>query len=148
IKKTYDTVKILKKCSINSKYRPTLGQLIYLMKYLNDEKIDIYTDLFIKIRNKLKEINPNYYEILSNIVEILEKEYTTEERSLNILNLRNASAHPGKEKTINWNKYITWLKDVISQPPQYLLRYLVFQLRPDNKLITASIIKKYYEYLS
>jgi hypothetical protein len=126
MKKTFD---ILKKCSAEPVQPPTLGQFVFILEFWNDPSMDERTDLFKKIRTTLEKYHPDSNKSIENLARALEEEYSSGGKSANIVKLRNASAHPGREGYFTWSEYLTWLKAAIGQPPKYILRTLIFDLR-------------------
>ena len=119
---------MVKKCA-NVNQPPTLGQLVFVGKYWDDEIMDSCTNLFINCREILsaKKINGN--KEIYNIIALIEKNESDSIDSANIIELRNASAHPNSENLYDWEKYTNWLKKSIGQPPKLILNKIVNETR-------------------
>jgi hypothetical protein len=128
INKRKTTFDMLKKCA-NVNQPPTLGQLVFVGKYWDDEIMDSCTNLFINCREILsaKKINGN--KEIYNIIALIEKNESDSIDSANIIELRNASAHPNSENLYDWEKYTNWLKKSIGQPPKLILNKIVNETR-------------------
>lgn len=129
VKKRKMTFDMIYKCAQKPIHPPTLGQLVFVGKYWNDEIMDECTSLFFKCReaitNKYKEGNQEILEI----VTLIEQNKSNEENSANIIDLRNASAHPSKENLYDWEEYTNWLKFAIGKPPKLILRKIINHTR-------------------
>jgi hypothetical protein len=137
------TFDMLKKCSAEPVQPPTLGQLVFILEFWNDPIMDECTDLFKNIRTTLEKYHPDSNKSIENLARALEEEYSSGGKSANIVDLRNASAHPGREGSFTWSEYLTWLKAAIGQPPKYILRTLIFDLRiPLEKMVIEAYQNK------
>lgn len=122
------TFDMLKKCSRN-KHPPTLGQLVFVGKYWNDEIMHTCTNLFLKCRELISNKHPNGNDEISSIVSLIEQNESENNLTANIIDLRNASAHPGNEDEYDWKEYINWLKKSIGQPPKLILMKIILSTR-------------------
>lgn len=133
-----NTYKMLKKCANRPIHPPTLGQLIFVAKFWDDPIMDECTDLFKNMRMDLEKYCPNSTKTIKNIALLLEEKHSVDSESASIIELRNASAHPGRDSSFSWAKYLEWLKRFIGKPPEYILRSLIFDLRPPLEKIYQS----------
>lgn len=124
---TYET---LKKCAAEPIQSPTLGQILFMCKFWNDPIMDDCTNLFINIRNKLNHIEPKYSENVTMLAQFIEEKNVLKNEQANIVELRNASAHPGREQDLDWKKHINWLKIVLGKPPKHIIKLITVTLRP------------------
>ena len=135
------TYEMLKKCATDPVHPPTLGQLIFIAKFWDDPIMDECTDLFKKMRTSLEKYCPNSTKAIKNIAMSLEEKHSVDSESASIIELRNAAAHPGREGSFSWAKYLEWLKRVIGQSPKYILHSLIFNLRPPLEKIYQSSLE-------
>lgn len=129
VKKRKMTFDMIYKCTQEPIHPPTLGQLVFVGKYWNDEIMDECTTLFAKCR---KDINDKHWkgnQEIYNIVTIIEQNESNKEDSANIIDLRNSSAHPGKENLYDWRKYTIWFKNAIGKPPKMILKKIINDTR-------------------
>jgi len=136
------TFEMLKKCATEPIQPPTIGQLIFIAKFWNDSIMDECTNLFKDIRTNLEKYCDDSTKSIEKLVLALEEKHSPDGESANIVDLRNASAHPGREGSFTWSKYLTWLKTTIGQPPEYILRVLIFKLRPPLNKIYQDKLKE------
>lgn len=123
------TFETLVQCATGSVHSPTLGQLIFVAKFWEDQIMDECTNLFIDIRDKLSVNYPDYNKRIKTLVEYLEDRNVINGERPNINELRNASAHPGKEKEYDWKQHSVWLKATLGEPPREILHLIVVNLR-------------------
>lgn len=128
------TFDILKSCVKDPIHPPTLGQLIFMAKFWDNDVMDSCTDLFKIIRNKVNNYIPDYTNMINRLVDLLEYSYTLPNEKANITELRNASAHPGKEDSLNWPLYLDWLKESMGKPPKQMLHTITIDLRLSSAL--------------
>ena len=134
------TYEMLKRCATDPIHPPTLGQLIFVAKFWDDPIMDECTDLFKNMRMSLEKYCPNSTKAIKNITLLLEEKHSVDSESASIIELRNAAAHPSREGTFSWAKYLEWLKKLIGKPPKYILRSLIFDLRPPlDKIYQSSL---------
>ena len=124
------TYEMLKKCATDPIHPPSLGQLIFVAKFWHDPIMDECTDLFKNVRTIIEKYCPNSTRAMKNITRLLEEKYSIGDELASVIELRNAAAHPGRESSFSWAKYLGWLKRSIGKPPKYILRSLIFDLRP------------------
>jgi len=91
--------------------------------------MDECTDLFKDIRSKLWATSPDYGKKIKTLLKYLEDRNVTNGERPDINELRNASAHPGKEKEYDWNQHSVWLKTALGEPPKKILHLIVVDLR-------------------
>jgi len=125
LKKRKITFDMLFKCAQEPIHPPTLGQLIFVGKYWNDEIMDECTNLFSKCRKIIADKHSEGNKEILNIVSLIEQHKSNEENSANIIDLRNASAHPSKENLYDWENYTSWLKNSIGKPPKLILKKIL-----------------------
>jgi len=123
------TFETLMKCATDSVHPPTLGQLIFVARFWEDPIMDECTDLFKDIRSKLWTTSPDYGRKIKTLLKYLEDRNVINGERPNINELRNASAHPGKEKEYDWNQHSVWLKTALGEPPKKILHLIVVDLR-------------------
>ena len=134
------TYEMLKKCATYPIRPPTLGQLVFVAKFWDDPIMDECTDIFKNMRTSLKKYCPNSVKAIKNIALLLEEKHSVDNESASIIELRNAAAHPGREGSFSWEKYLEWLKRIIGQPLKFILCSLIFDLiSPLNKIDQSSL---------
>ena len=119
----------LMKCATNPVHPPTLGQIIFVARFWDDPIMDECTDLFKNLRSKLCTTSPGYGNKIKILLNYLEERNIFNEEHPDINDLRNASAHPGKEKEYDWNQHFLWLKAALGEPPKRILHLIVVNLR-------------------
>ncbi len=78
---------------------------------------------------------PNASEVLMELIPVLETPHHVDSENATLVDLRNASAHPGKEKAFTWPNYLDWLKAILGKPPYYALKAIVLMLR--NPIVSS-----------
>jgi len=119
------TFNTLKKCSVENP--PTLGQMMFMINFWNDPIMDNATSMYSSIRNRMKQ----FIDDVDTKITKLEKNLTdnfNDTKETKILDLRNASAHPGHEDSYRWKDYIDGLKKRIGKPPKRILKLLIIDL--------------------
>ena len=124
------TFRILKKGVKGELKPPTLGQLLFIGKFFDDNIMDSCTDLFTNVRKKTNLISPDYGKKIILLIKSLEDRYSVNSENPNIIELRNAAAHPGHETKYMWSSYLTWIKDCFIKPPKKMLHLLAIELKP------------------
>lgn len=123
------TVDALQKCAAEPVHSPTLGQLVFVARFFEDTIMDSCTGLFSDIRKKIYLTQPDYSEVLHTLIRCIEEKHQPELPGPNLTELRNASAHPGRERDYEWKEHAQWLKEMLGKPPRTLLYLTVVKLR-------------------
>lgn len=122
------TFELLKQCATKNT-PPTLGQLTFVLIYLNDPIMDDCTDLFSLIRNSLSEHCDQLDDILFKLKNVLTTSYTLNGEGATVGQLRNAAAHPSEEGIYSWAEYLVSLKALFEFGPMGILNNIVIDLR-------------------
>ncbi len=118
-----NTIEVIKKC-ISANHQPTFGQIIFLMRFWNDPTLNEYCDVFSILKSK----NNKFENIEKSVKELLQ--YMEEKlNGLTVIDIRNSSAHPTIDRTIDWNVYVKWIKQMLGEPPKEILRRILIDLR-------------------
>lgn len=120
------TFKTLQACAKGNP--PTLGQLLFMVKFWNDELMDQCTIAFKNIRCEAEARDKHYSKKVSDIGELLEKPIVPGNQAIKVVELRNRSAHPREVDDIDWHLFIENLKEYLSKPPTQLLQHIVIGL--------------------
>jgi hypothetical protein len=123
------TVDALQKCAAEPVHSPTLGQLVFMARFFEDPVMDSCTGLFWDIRKKICSIQPDYPDRLRTLIRCIEEKHQTEREGPDLTELRNASAHPGRESDYEWKEHAEWLKKLLGKPPKRLLHLTTVSLR-------------------
>ncbi len=118
------TFKILKSCVVGKIHPPTLGQMIFVIKFWEDKLMNKCTTLFTDINHSIRN-KSDFLEKLSKLNYWLEERHILEGERPTVIDLRNSSAHPGSEFEYSWDKHIEWLKDFLGKPPKEALKIIV-----------------------
>lgn len=119
------TFKVLKSCSLDGSNSPTLGQLLFIAKFWNDNLMDRHTNVFKEIREKAEKYSPDFNDRVALLALILEKPIVPEGISINIPEMRNRSAHPREDEMIEWDVFIERFKYIMGSPPVELIKLIV-----------------------
>jgi len=124
IKSIETTFKILKSCVKDKIHPPSLGQMVFILRYWNNELMNRCTSLFSDINIRIKD-KSDFLEKISKLNYWLEERHILDGERPTIIDLRNSSAHPGSESEYSWDKHIEWLKDFLGKPPKEALKIIV-----------------------
>lgn len=99
-------------------HAPTLGQMMYGLKFFNDEIMDTYCSL-----NKIIGIENNdfYIKIFNELYNDLINPIRFEGGAISVLDARNQSAHPRIDSNVRWDVFLDELKKALGQSPQLIL---------------------------
>lgn len=123
---TFDTVQ---KASSRG-HSPTLGQLVFLASYWNDELMDRCTPVFQQIRTECERFNLTHTEQVQRLATLLGEPLIAElPQPPTVVRLRNASAHPQTDRSLPWPRAVAALKQVLGEPPREILRLITVELR-------------------
>jgi len=114
----------LKSCATPPIHPPTLGQMVFISKFWNDEVMNKCTPLFTTINDKATLSCPNFVQTIQELTQFLDDTHQYNHENPTLVDLRNASAHPGREVDFTWNKHIPWLKALLGKPPKEALRVI------------------------
>lgn len=107
----------------------TLGQIQVLLENFDDDLMDSCTDVFIRIRLVLGKLLPEFQEIVNRIKTC----FLARESEMNIVDLRNASAHPRPDSvSIDWENSVVWLRQLLGTPPLELFTNIRMLKRLSN----------------
>ena len=125
IKSREITFSTLKSCSKSPVHPPTLGQMVFISKFWSDDIMNQCTPLFATINNKTYPYCQSFAQKVKEISQFLEDKHPYNHEYPSLVDLRNASAHPGHEDDFTWSEHIPWLKEVLGKPPKEVLRIVV-----------------------
>lgn len=118
------TFNTLKSCVVPPIHPPTLGQMVFISKFWNDEVMSKCTPLFTTINDKATSSCPNFVQKIEELTQFLEDTHPYNHEHPTLVDLRNASAHPGHEDDFTWNEHIPWLKELLGKPPREAFRVI------------------------
>lgn len=118
------TFKVLKSCVVGKIHPPTLGQMIFVIKFWEDKLMNRCTTLFNNINHRIRN-KSDFLEKLSKLNYWLEERHILDGERPTVIDLRNSSAHPGSELEYSWNRHIEWLKNFLGKPPKEALKIIV-----------------------
>ena len=119
------TFRMLKSCADSEVHPPTLGQLAYVSKFWSDDIMEQCTSLFSSINAIAEKTCKNHTLKIKKLSQLLEDKHYYNEESPTLIDLRNASAHPGSEKSFTWSEHISWLKQLLGKPPREALKLVI-----------------------
>ncbi|PLY16744.1 MAG: hypothetical protein C0631_02865 [Sedimenticola sp.] len=122
IKSREITFSTLKSCSEPPVHPPTLGQMVFVAKFWSDDIMNKCTPLFTTINNKTYPYCERFVQKVKQISRFLEDTHPFNHENPSLVDLRNASAHPGHEDDFTWSQHIPWLKEFLGKPPKEVLR--------------------------
>jgi len=128
------TFNTLKSCAKEPVHSPTLGQLVFVAKFWSDDTMNRCTPLFLKINDFAKSYDPDFSEKMTALSFLLEEKHSYNDEQPTLVELRNASAHPGHENDFTWGEHISWLKEVLGKPPREALKLIVTLKDALNKI--------------
>lgn len=124
IEKRKYTFDVLKSSAKNVNHPPTLGQLLFVIKYWQDDLMNQCTNLFelmeLRIRKKSEFLNE-----LSKLNKWLNQRNKINSEAPSLIDLRNSSAHPGHENKYSWTRHLNWVKEILGKPPTEALKIIV-----------------------
>jgi hypothetical protein len=118
-----NTISIIKKC-VKNNHQLTFGQIVFLMRFWDDQLINEYSNLFQLIRTR----RTDYNKLSQSIRELLEY-FELKDIGLTLTDIRNSSAHPTVDRNINWVDCVKWIKQMLGEPPKEILKRIVIDLR-------------------
>jgi len=124
------TLRMLSGIARNQAIAPTLGQLVFIAKFWNDELMDSLTDLFFKARDQARQRLPKVDEYVEQVGTILTEPIVNGGESKSITDIRNSAAHPRSDGDLDWPRFADTLRDVLGRPPKTLLQVLCVQMAP------------------
>lgn len=116
----------------------SLGQIQFFLNYWNDPIMDEMTSFFRLLRNQTKCES----SFISEASALLRERFLGQAKEPCIIDLRNASAHPGKESCFVWENYISWLKELLGKPPRRIMWLITQKLNVKNKKIKQALDRK------
>lgn len=129
------TFNTLKSCAKEPVHPPTLGQLVFVAKFWSDDTMNSCTPLFLKINNIAKSYDPDFCEKMTALSFLLEEKHPYNDEQPTLVELRNASAHPGHENDFTWGEHISWLKEVLGKPPREALKLIITLKNTLNEIV-------------
>lgn len=119
------TFQVLQSCAKHPSHPPTLGQLLFVAKFWNDNLMNQCCTTFCQMREKADKESASFSDQVAHLTRLLEESHEVGEEQPTITELRNAAAHPGKENDFTWAQYVGWLKELLGKPPRDVLRLLI-----------------------
>jgi len=77
------------------------------------------------MREEAERREATFTDMVGRMVELCEEAHEVNGEHPTVTELRNASAHPGREADFTWPQYVGWLKDFLGKPPREALRLLI-----------------------
>jgi hypothetical protein len=94
------------------------------LRFWNDSIINDYSNLFLLIKQRTSNFNK-----ITQAIENLIGYFELNDIGLNLTDIRNSSAHPTTDNDINWAACVTWIKQMLGEPPKEILKRIVINLR-------------------
>jgi hypothetical protein len=129
------TFNTLKSCAKDPAHPPTLGQLVFVAKFWSDDTMNLCTPLFLTINDIVKSYDPDFSEKMTALSFLLEEKHPYKDEQPTLVELRNASAHPGHENDFTWGEHISWLKEFLGKPPREALKLIITLKEVLNKTV-------------
>jgi len=117
------TIQTCKSCA-NKEHRLTFGQIIFLLRFWDDKIMNESSNLFHLIGGKIGDFS----ELTKSVNELLDY-LELKNGKLTLVDIRNSSAHPTIDDSINWDENIEWIKKLLGEPPKEILKRIVNNLR-------------------
>lgn len=125
------TLRMLKGIANNTGMAPTLGQLVFVARFWNDEIMDSVTDKFFRLRAEAKSLLPDADACVAEVASILTQPIVNGGVGASITDIRNSAAHPrAEEEDQDWVKFSESLHEVLGRPPRTLLKLLCCRMAP------------------
>lgn len=123
IENRINTINVIKKC-IKNNHQLTFGQIVFLMRFWDDQLLNEYSDLFKLIKGR----NSMFDKLTQSIRSLLEY-IELKKEGMTLIDIRNYSAHPIVDIKINWDECVKWIKQMLGEPPKEILKRIVIDLR-------------------
>jgi|GEM_PF-1376123 len=123
------TLRMLKSVAKSPSIAPTLGQLVFIAKFWNDEVMDSITNLFVEIRKEATKRLADVDSCIKELSAILTEPIANGE-SLSITDIRNSAAHPRSDGDLDWVLFSESLHQILGRPPKALIELLCIRMTP------------------
>ncbi len=109
---------------------PTLGQLVFLTSFWDDDVMDSCTPVFSDIRLKAEQFDPEHSKHVQRLTGLLKEPLSPAGQiEVSVVQLRNESAHPQPDQSADWEHHVAWLKQALGEPPRQILRLVTVDTR-------------------